>query len=216
MLEQTESVPRPVVLLQDYHLYLAAASIRARAAGRAAAALQPHPVAGVDSWMVLPQGLRRAICEGLLANDIVGLQTDRYATNFLAIGGGLRARRAGRPGRPPRALARPDDLGARLSDLDRSRLAVRVSPAVRRWRSAARSCARGSREPGDPQLIVRVDRLEPSKNVLRGFLAFEALLKRRPELRKKVRFLAVQSISRENVPEYARYAARGARGRGAG
>ena len=59
---------------------------------------------------------------------------------------------------------------------------------------------------GKPKLIVRVDRLEPSKNVLRGFLAFEALLKRRPELRKRVRFLAVQSISRENVPEYARYA----------
>ena len=61
---------------------------------------------------------------------------------------------------------------------------------------------------GRPKLIVRVDRLEPSKNVLRGFLAFEALLhKRRPELRKRVRFLAIQSISRENVPEYARYAA---------
>ena len=60
---------------------------------------------------------------------------------------------------------------------------------------------------GSPQLIVRVDRLEPSKNVLRGFLAFEALLKKRPELRKKVRFLAIQSISRENVPAYASYAA---------
>ena len=42
--------------------------------------------------------------------------------------------------------------------------------------------------------------------MLRGFLAFEALLKRRPDLKKKVRFLAIQSISRENVPEYARYA----------
>ena len=42
------------------------------------------PWPSVDTWLVLPQGLRRAICEGLLANDIVGLQTDRYASNFLA------------------------------------------------------------------------------------------------------------------------------------
>ncbi len=54
---------------------------------------------------------------------------------------------------------------------------------------------------------MRVDRFEPSKNVLRGFLAFEALLRRRPDLRRTVRFLAIQSISREKVPEYARYAA---------
>jgi trehalose 6-phosphate synthase len=51
-----------------------------------------------------------------------------------------------------------------------------------------------------------VDRLEPSKNVLRGFLAYEALLERRPELRRSVRFLAITSLSRENIPEYARYA----------
>ena len=74
------------------------------AAGRAAPGLPPLPRRGVDprrsgrtalllhfnhipwpavdSWLVLPQGLRRAICEGLLANDIVGLQTDRYATQL--------------------------------------------------------------------------------------------------------------------------------------
>jgi trehalose 6-phosphate synthase len=60
---------------------------------------------------------------------------------------------------------------------------------------------------GRPRLIVRVDRLEPSKNVRRGFLAFEALLRRRPDLKGSVRFLAIQSVSREDVPEYARYAA---------
>ncbi|MEO7118877.1 MAG: trehalose-6-phosphate synthase, partial [Candidatus Limnocylindrales bacterium] len=60
---------------------------------------------------------------------------------------------------------------------------------------------------GKPKLIVRVDRLEPSKNALRGFLAFESMLHREPELRKTVRFVAIQSSSREKVPEYADYAA---------
>ena len=75
---------RPVVLLQDYHLYLAATTIRAQRPDSLLLHFNHIPWPAVDSWLVLPQGLRRAICEGLLANDIVGLQTDRYATNFLS------------------------------------------------------------------------------------------------------------------------------------
>jgi trehalose 6-phosphate synthase len=59
---------------------------------------------------------------------------------------------------------------------------------------------------GSPRVIVRADRIEPSKNVLRGFLAFEALLERRPDLRGSVRFVAVQDASREGIAEYADYA----------
>jgi trehalose 6-phosphate synthase len=78
------------------------------------------------------------------------------------------------------------------------------SPAVERRRGELR--ARLERA-GKPRLIVRVDRLEPSKNALRGFVAFESLLKRRPELRDSVRFLAIQSFSRSDMAAYARYAA---------
>jgi trehalose 6-phosphate synthase len=70
-----------------------------------------------------------------------------------------------------------------------------------------RSLEARTERAGRPRLIVRVDRLEPSKNVLRGFLAFEALLERRPTLRASVRFLAIQATSREQIPEYGRYAA---------
>ena len=56
-------------------------------------------------------------------------------------------------------------------------------------------------------MIVRADRIEPSKNVLRGFVAFEALLVKRPELRQRVRFVAVQAPTRTSIPEYAHYAA---------
>jgi len=59
---------------------------------------------------------------------------------------------------------------------------------------------------GDPILIVRADRMEPSKNALRGFLAFEALLEEQPELRARVRFLAIQAPTRTEIPEYAAYA----------
>ena len=155
---------------------------------------------------MLPQGLRRAICEGLLANDIVGLQTDRYATNFLdSVDAFVRDARVDPSGRHVRWRGRTIWVRAYPISIDPDAL-VRFSRGAEVAKRRTELSERLERA-GSPQLIVRVDRLEPSKNVLRGFLAFEALLKKRPELRKQVRFLAIQSISREDVPEYARYAA---------
>ncbi|MCA1676951.1 MAG: trehalose-6-phosphate synthase, partial [Actinobacteria bacterium] len=55
-------------------------------------------------------------------------------------------------------------------------------------------------------VVVRVDRLDPAKNALRGFEAFELLLERRPDLQGRVRFVACLVPSRESVPEYRWYA----------
>jgi trehalose 6-phosphate synthase len=58
---------------------------------------------------------------------------------------------------------------------------------------------------GDRQLVVRVDRVELSKNVLRGFLAFDELLDVHPELRERVTFVALVYASRQGLPEYLAY-----------
>ena len=205
VLEQTEKYSRPVVMLQDYHLYLAASFIRAKRPDALLLHFNHIPWPALDWWLVLPQGLRRAICEGLLANDVVGLQTDRYATNFLAsVEAFVRDARVDPSGRHVRWRGRTIYVRAYPISIDPDAL-VRFAASDAVAKRVKELRARLERA-GNPRLIVRVDRLEPSKNVLRGFLAFEALLKRRPDLRKKVRFLAVQSISRENVPEYAHYA----------
>ncbi len=57
------------------------------------------------------------------------------------------------------------------------------------------------------QLILRVDRTDPSKNIVRGFLAFGLMLEDHPELAGKVRFLALLQPSRLDVPEYSAYLA---------
>ncbi len=57
----------------------------------------------------------------------------------------------------------------------------------------------------DRRLVLRVDRFEPSKNLLRGFLAFDLLLDAHPEWRGRVVFVAVVYPSREHLPEYAAY-----------
>ena len=206
VLEHASGLGRPVVLLQDYHLYLAAATIRAERPDALILHFNHIPWPAVDSWLVLPQGLRRAICEGLLANDIVGLQTDRYATNFLhSVDAFVRDAEVDPDGRHVRWRGRTIWVRAYPISIEPNALAAFArSPAVERRRAELR--ARLERA-GKPKLIVRVDRLEPSKNALRGFVAFENLLKRRPDLRKSVRFLAIQSVSRPDVADYARYAA---------
>jgi trehalose 6-phosphate synthase len=204
-LAATRTDQRPVVLLQDYHLYLAATTIRAQRPPSLLLHFNHIPWPAVDSWLVLPQGLRRAVCEGLLANDIVGLQTDRYATNFLqAVDAFVRDARVDPAGRHVRWRGRTIWVRAYPISIDADALVgFAAGEAVGRRR---RRLEERVRKAGSPRLVVRVDRLEPSKNALRGFLAFEALLRRRPDLRDSVRFLAIQSSSRERLDEYARYA----------
>jgi trehalose 6-phosphate synthase len=57
-----------------------------------------------------------------------------------------------------------------------------------------------------PQLVLRVDRTDPSKNIVRGFYAFALLLERHPELHGQVGMIALLAPSRQNIPEYAEYA----------
>ncbi len=58
---------------------------------------------------------------------------------------------------------------------------------------------------GSQKMILRVDRLEPSKNIIRGFQAFDELLEYHPEHVGKVQFLAIIAPSRMDVIEYKTY-----------
>ena len=198
---------RPVVLLQDYHLYLAAETIRSARPDSLLLHFNHIPWPSDSAWQVLPQGLRRAICTGLLANDVLGFQTDRYATNFLqTVASFVRDARVDRAGRNIRWRGRTIWVRAYPISLDPDALLrFAAGPEVAARRQALQERLRRA---GRPRLLLRVDRLEPSKNVLRGFLAFEALLARRPELRREVRFLMITSSTRESLPEYAEYASR--------
>lgn len=205
-IEAMRGVTRPVVMLQDYHLYLAAPRIRAARPDATLLHFNHIPWPASGEWQMLPAAMRRSICEGLLACDIVGLQTDRYATNFLeTVAMSVRDARVD-----------PDSRTVRWRD---RRIPVRTYPIsvdpdglLRFARSEAveervgRLRERLARA-GNPTLIVRADRIEPSKNALRGFLAYEELLDRRPELRSSVRFLAVMAPTRTSIQEYADYAA---------
>ncbi len=58
---------------------------------------------------------------------------------------------------------------------------------------------------GDRQLILRIERIEPSKNIVRGFQAFEEMLTLYPEHQEQVMFLAILVPSRMDLGEYRDY-----------
>ncbi|HYU18873.1 MAG TPA: trehalose-6-phosphate synthase [Chloroflexota bacterium] len=192
----------PTVMVQDYHLYLVPGIIRRLAPGATIQHFTHIPWPEPRYWRLLPFEWRTEICAALAACDIVGFQTRRDVMNFLA--------------------SCEDFLVGSEVDYVRSevwlgdrRVHVRaypisVDPArvrqVAAGSAARRHAQRLAAEPG-VRTILRVDRLEPSKNILRGFDAFAQLLERRPDLRGRVRFLAFLVPSRETVPEYRRYRA---------
>lgn len=187
-------------LVQDYHLCLAPAMIR-RLQPRAHVGHFSHtPFPGPTYLQILPNLMREELLTGLLGADVVGFQAAAWADNFL-----LSCRRL-----PDAAV----DLRRQRVRWQGRNVRVRVYPiavdagaleAEAATEHVARARRRIARMRGDAKLILRVDRTELSKNILRGFLAFEAFLQRHPDWRRRVKFLSLLTPSREAIPEYRAY-----------
>jgi len=200
-LRETPNDPAPRIMLHDYHLYLAAAEIR-RQRPRAVISHFTHiPWPPSSLWQAISPAIRTGIVEGLAASDVVGFQTERYAHNF------LRCVESFLPDAAvdyrARSVTLPDGHVARVRHYPIS-IDVEATRRVAASRAAQRRAAQLLAGSG-PQIIVRVDRLEPAKNILRGFAAFEALLQRSPRLRGRVTFLAFLVPSRTGLREYGEY-----------
>src|ERR687896_973185 len=197
---QTRGDKRPRIMLHDYHLYCAAEPIRQARPHAVLSHFTHIPWPPSSIWQTIAPTIREGIATGLLANDVVGFQTNRYAHNFLRMVESF----------VPDATVDYDASEVRRR---RRRTRVRTYPIsidVEATRRVARSLA--ARRRADQlmgatreRVIVRVDRLEPSKNILRGFLAYEALLQRTPRLRGHLSFLAFLVPSRTGLREYGHY-----------
>ena len=193
---------RALVMLHDYHFYLVGREVRERCPEALLSFFLHIPMPGPDAWRVLPPAWREAVLNGLLGNDVVAFHTEGFARNFLLCAQEL--------------LGLPVDLEAMTVQVGDRQVAARHYPisidvAAIRQLAASEEVAEHAdalteafcRE--DRQLILRVDRTDPSKNIVRGFEAFATLLEDHPELAGKVSFLALLQPSRQDVPEYADY-----------
>ncbi len=191
-----------IVLLQDYQLYLVSALVRARLPQATIQQFIHIPWPANRYWQFLPDRFVHEIYEGLSGNYVLGFQTDSDMQNFLV---GAQAFLTGSR----------VDFERQTVVWRRHRLVARVYPiptdAFELRRTLLTAPARaGADELGDllsdeRQIIMRVDRLDPSKNVIRGFLAYETLLRRWPELRGRICFLAFLIPSRQSIPIYRKY-----------
>jgi trehalose 6-phosphate synthase len=199
VLEELDAEPEAAVWFHDYHLYLAPRLVR-RARPDATLSHFVHiPWPDADYWTVLPEAMRAALHDGLLANDVVGFHTRRWHDNFLGSAAGI--------------LGTEVDMEAGVVDYEGRRVVVTAHPISVDAAEFDELAASPSvlAEEGDlerlrpERLILRVDRTDPSKNIVRGFRAFELFLERYPESRGVVGMLALLDPSRQDIAEYAAY-----------
>jgi trehalose 6-phosphate synthase len=197
--EEFDRQPDAAVLFHDYHLYLAPHLVRAARPDVVTSHFLHTPWPEPDYWHALPPDLRVAVHEGLLANDVVGFHTERWRRAFLLGAERLLGARVDREaatvehqGRTTRVVSHP--ISVDPEEFDR----LRGDPGV-----LEREAALVTRRP--EQLVLRVDRTDPSKNIVRGFHAFALLLERHPELCGRVGMVALLAPSRQDIPAYAEY-----------
>ncbi|MFC1961036.1 trehalose-6-phosphate synthase [Chloroflexota bacterium] len=198
-----ENIDRPLIIFpQDYHLYLVPGFLRQLLGERAQ--IQPFihiPWPGPDAWRILPEGMRMPILSSLLASDRIGFQTKLDTFNFVqtcrfylndAHSQGSRDT-IHYKGRTVKSHSYPIsiDVNQVMSLVQEPQTHLQKSQLINFI--------------GDKQLILRVDRVEPSKNILRGLQAYQALLEAHPEHRGKVQMLAILVPSRMEVEEYQTY-----------
>jgi trehalose 6-phosphate synthase len=199
VIEEIEGLERPVVMVHDYHLYTLPGLLRSIRPDVFLTHFVHIPWSQSDSWRVLPSVMREEIYRGILSNDIIGFHTRSYRRNFLQCCEDLMGfdvdHEAGLvrcEGREVwvRAYPLPIDPAGVQAVAGRDRVHEFEDELLRRRRD---------------YLILRVDRADLSKNVLRGFGAFDLFLQQHPEFRERVTFIAQLMPSRTDVPEYAEY-----------
>ena len=199
VLEELELEPDAAVFFHDYHLYLAPKLVRERAPDALLAHFVHIPWPQTDYWHVLPDPIRRAVHEGLLANDVIGFHTHRWRLNFLRAASDLAGADAdfgestARCGHR-RSLVTVHPISVDPAEFDELAGSERVLAAEREL---------SARRP--EKLVLRVDRTDPSKNIVRGFRAFELYLDAHPEMHARVGMLALLDPSRQDIPEYSEY-----------
>ena len=191
----------PIILVHDYQLYMTPLALRERLGDEAFISLFVHiPWPEPEGWRVLPSYAREGVLKSLLEANVVAFHTESYVRNFV------------RTAREVLGVEVDEEKGVVRSEGGRE-VWVRAYPISidpSEFEELARSDEVLQEEetvrdlPG--KLLLRVDRMDLSKNIVRGFHAYDRMLERHPEMRGQVTFLARCQPSREDISEYAWYA----------
>ncbi len=191
-----------IIFPQDYQLYLVPEFLRDKLGDRIH--IQPFihiPWPSHDTWSILPNAMRSRLLYSLLASNRLGFQTRKDAFNF------VQTCRFFLPDVESRGFR--DRLY--IEDREVMASAYPISIDIEEVQSLMEETETELLKSqlinfvSDRKLILRVDRIEPSKNILRGLKAYRALLESHPEHHGKIQMLCLLVPSRMEVEEYQDY-----------
>ncbi len=195
-----DAAPDAKVLIQDYHLVLAPRMLRELRPNLRISHFTHTPWASPDYFRMLPDAVARQILRGMLGADLLGFHCERWAEAFLAC---------------CEAVLSASVAGGEVSYEGRT-TTVSVTPLgvdgfeLRRRAEAADVASRMqllSEQVGGRRLLLRIDRTELSKNIVRGLESYREMLRAHPEVHGEVVHLAFAYPSRHDLPEYREYTA---------
>jgi trehalose 6-phosphate synthase len=178
--------PDATVLVHDYHLSLVGAAVAKQRPDLRLVHFNHTPFCGPDELRMLPDDVAEELLSGLAGHAACGFHTARWAQRFSACCEAVL-------GDVPRTFVAP--AAPDLADVEQVAAGDAAAEHLRRLDEAV----------GDRLLIARVDRIELSKNLLRGFLAYDELLETKPEWRERVVFSASVYPSRTTLADYLGY-----------
>jgi trehalose 6-phosphate synthase len=188
------------VYVQDYHLSLVPAMLRERRPDVRISFFLHCPWVNPAYYALLPRHVGHELLAGILGADLVGFLVPRWAANFLRC-----CDEAGYDVDHAKGIVTLDDgRTVRISTyplgVDSDQLRERAAESdVKRQRKVMKDWTRNRK------LIVRVDRMELSKNILRGLDGFRQFLERNPRQRGRVAHYVLAYASRRDLPEYKAY-----------
>ncbi|MFI8088333.1 trehalose-6-phosphate synthase [Streptomyces sp. NPDC086080] len=191
-----EAAPGAAVLVQDYHLTLVPRMLRELRPDLRIGHFSHTPWAPPEYFAMLPDDIARQVLGGMLGADRLGFLTHRWADAFTA----CCERFTDGPGHT--------EVGVHGLGADADFLRARAREADVEERIAVLREEIGTAPDGHPRrAIVRVDRTELSKNIVRGLLAYRQLLDDRPEWHERVVHVAFAYPSRQDLAVYRDYTA---------
>jgi trehalose 6-phosphate synthase len=190
-------------MVQDYHLPLVPRMLAEQSPDVRISHFTHTPWAPPDYYRLLPAEAGREVLDGILGADHAGFLCRRWADSFVACCAEFLGAEVDPRTRTVRYRGHVTTVGVHALGVDAAELRDRAAATdVQAHVAALGDSTRGR------QLIVRVDRTELSKNIVRGLAAYRELLVRHPEWRGRVTHLAFAYPSRHDLPEYREYTGR--------
>ncbi len=197
--ESTRNEKEPLIMLQDYHLYLCPYLIRKELGDIFLSQFIHIPWPQSEYCKIIPEYMRNAILEGLLSNDLLGFHIPRYATNFIqsceyfADEVDYEQGIVKYNGHSTQVKSYPISIDYdAINDMARSKGVLEKEKLINKIKE-------------DKFLFYRTDRADLSKNIIRGFKSFDLFLDKHPEYLGRVKFLTTGKPTRQQIKEYENY-----------